>query len=252
MTKKPSRGQRLGSVGGDSAQNSPPRSGDGHERATSDDAHELGQSTYSPRAASGSVRSGVGAGAAISAVATGRHGGSASRTSLDADGGRNNSNASYDLSVFQSNVGTSSGTTQQADPFSSQTSISAGGANGGGASELVRGSSASRSARKPAPKYDDGSEPSSPSSPVTPRQSKPPVSGVKIARTYSNSSSMRAQATANSNAAAAGGTSGRSSFEGPHLARQGSQGTLGGAFKFAGEKEGPVHYLMPDPPAPPA
>ena len=229
------RPQRLESVGGESVQPSPPRSNQGHGLGNNDDAHELGAAGYLHRNASGSAPVG---GAGVTGQTR------TSRASVPEES-RVNGRTSYDLNVFNSNVNVPPrGEPKEGDPFASENST-AGKTSSTVPSEtgdLARTPSGSRVTRKPAPKYDE----SDPTTPTTPRESKPPVSRPPRTRTYSNSSSLRAAATAG----AAGGGSSRSSLEHPHLAHRSSQATLGSTFKFAGEKEGPVHYLMPDAPSP--
>ena len=233
------RPQRLHSVGGESVR-SPPHSNQGHGPAYSDDAHELGTAGYSYHNASASTAGG--GPEIIPSSGTGQHRTSTSRTSVP--GSRANSRPSYDLNVFSANTSTTPREgSREGDPFGSETSITSP-TTPVPPSDLTRAPSASRVARKPAPKYND----SEPSSPTTPRESKPPVSRPPRARTYSNSSSLRAAQGATG--AAAAGSSSRSSLEAAHLAHRGSQSTLGGTFKFAGEKEGPVHFLIPDAPSP--
>lgn len=190
--------------------------------------------------------------------------------------------SSYDLNVFSSSNGAGNGMqrgasssrqTNASNPFASDASIDASSpysyaagtaatTTGSGASEISRHASTTRLARKPAPKYEGDAEtatnsPTTPTSPygTAPRGSKPPVSGLARTRTYSNSSSQRARGVNTASAASGTGTgngsnSSRSSFENPQLTHKSSQGTLGGAFKFAGEKEGVTHFLIPDPPPP--
>ena len=228
------RAQRLGSVGDVSARTSPPRSNQGHGPAHSDDAHELGATGYSSHDASASTTGG-----AADVTSTGWR---QSSTSIPEDS-RPNGRSSHDINASKggASVQPRNGP-RESDPFGSETSITGqtSSTTPAPSGDLARRPSGSRPTRKPAPKYDE----SEPSTPVTPRQSKPPVSRPPRTRTYSNSSSLRAQTGAGT---LAGGSS-RSSLEGANLAHKSSQSTLGGAFKFAGEKDGPVHYLIPDAP----
>ncbi|KAF8316620.1 hypothetical protein DL93DRAFT_748471 [Clavulina sp. PMI_390] len=242
------KGQRLGSVDGKTA------TLDGHGRqrsvtATSDDAHELsGAAAFAAGRAAGSS----------SSAAMGRNRSSRSSLGPAAPNGR----GAYDLSVFNShsnvNGNGTSPSRQPTDPFASDPSLNGGGVattanTSAGSSELTRAQSTTRPTRKPAPKYDESMDAPSPVSPTSPRHSsKPPVSGGPVrSRTYSNSSSLRAQAAANSANGHGNEGSSRSSLDvpAPELSHKSSAGTLGGAFKFAGEKEGVTHYLIPDPPS---
>jgi len=227
------RPQRLESVGGESVQTSPPRSNQGHGFGNNDDAHELGAAGYPHRNASASAL----------VEGAGLTGQTRSSKASVPEGSRVNSRTSYDLNVFNSNMNVPP--RGEGDPFASETSVAGktGSTVPSQTGDLARTPSGSRVTRKPAPKYDE----SDPTTPITPRESKPPVSRPPRTRTYSNSSSGRASATAG---AAGGGGSSRSSLEHPQLSHRSSQATLGGTFKFAGEKEGPVHYLMPDAPTP--
>lgn len=158
----------------------------------------------------------------------GRHRSTGSRTSFPATA---TSRTSYDLSVFREgdsrgsfvpptsppspSVGPyTSSRYSNSDPFASTSNVAA-------TADVERRSSGNKVARKPPPKYTGGDSSSS--------SSKPPTTGPTIGAIRSRSSSTGSNS---------------SGVVIPNLNHKGSSGT----FKFAGEKEGPVHYLIPDMP----
>lgn len=219
-------------------------------RGPSEDGLQLATGGYASRNVSGSI---TGVGAAPTSM--GRHRSSVSKGSVSGVGA-GEQRSSYDLNILT----TTPNRSRQSDPFTSVPGGSGStGTSPGSASDLTRGPSASRLARKPVPKYDSDTSPTDTVSPTSPHDranvsSKPPVSGQSRTRTYSNGShgSYSYRLPASSSAAGAASiapSSSRNSFETAHnVERKDSHSTLGGAFKFAGEKEGPIHYLIPDPP----
>jgi hypothetical protein len=251
--------QRLGSVGGGSAKGSlsPDRSGEGglsransqvtsRSRNINDDTTVITGDSYGhSRGYSAGSYSAVAAAAALTGGTSptrSSHRRSSSKTSFPVDdlaggvggivGGQ--SRTSYDLSVFNSNA--SARSNRQSETFPPPSPSAA--------------ETTTRVARKPAPKYDTADlENAAISTGKGRRVSKPPVSGLPAGagtrtRRYSSTST-----SSKSNGGVGGELVLPAEISG--LVHKDSTGTLGGAFKFAGEKEGPVHYLIPDLPASP-
>jgi len=131
--------------------------------------------------------------------------------------------ATYNLEVFRN-----AAVNENTDPSRSQTSLHAntGDSSGVSGTDLSRNPSVNRVLRKPAPTYNEEEDAASPL-----KVSKPPVAGTGMGRVRSHS-----HASANSHQSAGSGGS-------PSNVSHKS------SIKFYGEKEGPVHYLIPDLPS---
>ncbi|KAF8327766.1 uncharacterized protein EI90DRAFT_3066959 [Cantharellus anzutake] len=132
----------------------------------------------------------------------------------------------YDLNVFRNKADERG----HADPSRSQTSFHSvpgeDSSNPAGANGVTRNHSLKR---KPAPTYNEEEESSPPRSP---NSSKPPVAGTRMGR-------VRSHSQASSNSRRGVEISGNGDMELNHK----------GSGQFYGEKEGPVHYLVPDLPS---
>ena len=170
-----------------------------------------------------SMNSATGGTAAVPGAVSSRHTRSLSKgtTSNDVLG------ATYNLEVFRN-----AALSENPDPSRSQTSLHAntGDSSGVSATDLSRNPSVNRVIRKPAPTYNEEEDAAS-----ALKVSKPPVAGSSMGRVRSHS-----HASANSHqSAGSGGSASNVSRELSHKS----------SIKFYGEKEGPVHYLIPDLPS---